>query len=176
MPIFGIVMFAWAVSQAHGFGPVFSKPTHITNGMPVTAVFFSAFTSAIAPKATLALNVCDFTRYAKNSRTVIWTNIFSLSILLTLCAILGVVVTSATQVIYGAATWNPLQVSMLMHNRAAQFFSALMWGFAVFSTNISANSTAVANDLMVFAPKYINIRRGQYICAILGLVTCPWIM
>jgi NCS1 family nucleobase:cation symporter-1 len=176
MPIFGIVMFAWAVSQANGFGPVFSKPTNITNGMPAAAVFFSAFTSAIAPKATLALNVCDFTRYAKNPRTVIWTNIVSLSVFLTLCALLGVVVTSATEVIYGKATWNPLQVSALMENRAAQFFSALMWGFAVFSTNISANSTAVANDLMVFSPKYINIRRGQYICAILGLATCPWIM
>lgn len=176
MPIFGFTLFGWAVSQSNGFGPIFNKKTNITTGMPAAAVFFSAFTSAIAPKATLALNVCDFTRYAKSSKTVVWTNIFSLSILLTLCAILGVVVTSATEVIYGKATWNPLQVSQLMENRAAQFFSALMWGFAVFSTNISANSTAVANDLMVIAPKYINIRRGQFICALLGLCTCPWIM
>jgi NCS1 family nucleobase:cation symporter-1 len=120
MPIFGIVMFAWAVSQANGFGPVFSKPSRPTGTNTVATLFFSAFTSAIAPKATLALNVCDFTRYAKNSRTVVWTNIFSLSVLLTLCAILGVVVTSATEVIYGKATWNPLQVSQLMDNRAAQ--------------------------------------------------------
>lgn len=62
MPIFGIALFAWAVHTADGFGPVFSKPTRITNGMPAAAVFFSAMTSAIAPKATLALNVCDFSR------------------------------------------------------------------------------------------------------------------
>jgi cytosine/uracil/thiamine/allantoin permease len=30
----------------------------------------------------------------------------------------------------------------------SQFFSASLWAFAVFSTNISANSTAVANDLV----------------------------
>lgn len=107
---------------------------------------------------------------------VVWTNIFSLTILVTLCAILGVVVTSAAQVIYGVSTWSPLQVSSLMGNRAAQFFSAFMWALAVLSTNISANSTAVGNDLMVMLPKWINIRRGQYITAILGLVTCPWII
>jgi NCS1 family nucleobase:cation symporter-1 len=51
-----------------------------------------------------------------------------------------------------------------------------MWGIAVLSTNISANSTAVGNDLMVLFPKYISIRRGQYLTAILGLATCPWII
>jgi NCS1 family nucleobase:cation symporter-1 len=85
-------------------------------------------------------------RYSKSSRTVVYTNIFSLSILLTLCAILGVVVTSATEVIYGKATWNPLQVSSLMGNRAAQFFTALMWGFAVFSTNSMYLTTAQAEQ------------------------------
>lgn len=113
---------------------------------------------------------------AKSSKVVIWTNIFSLTILVTLCAILGVVVTSAAQVIYGVSTWSPLQVSSLMGSRAAQFFSAFMWALAVLSTNISANSTAVGNDLMVMLPQFISIRRGQYITAILGLVTCPWII
>ena len=36
-----------------------------------------------------------------------------------------------------------------MENRAAQFFSALCWAISVIATNISANSTAVANDLML---------------------------
>ncbi|GAA6041680.1 hypothetical protein JCM8097_003081 [Rhodosporidiobolus ruineniae] len=175
MPIFGFAMFGWAVGRAHGFGPVFSKSTHITDGRTAGVVFMSAFTSAIAPKATLSLNLADFTRYAKNPRHVIWTNVFSLTILVTLCAILGVVVTSAAQVIYGVNTWSPLQVSQLM-GRAPKFFTAFCWGLAVLSTNISANSTAVGNDLMIMFPNWINIRRGQYITAILGVVTCPWII
>ncbi|GAA5830586.1 hypothetical protein JCM11251_002522 [Rhodosporidiobolus azoricus] len=175
MPIFGIALFGWAVGRAHGFGPVFTKATKITDGRTPGLVFMSAFTSAIAPKATLSLNLADFTRYAKNPRRVIWTNIFSLTVLVTLCAILGVVVTSATEVIYGKATWSPLQVSQLM-GRAPKFFTAFCWALAVLSTNISANSTAVGNDLMIMFPKWINIRRGQYITAILGVVTCPWII
>ena len=166
-------VIGWAVGRAHGFGPIFDKGTHVT-GTPAAVVFFSAMSSAIAPKATLALNIPDFTRYAKRSSTVVWTNIFSLSILVTMCAILGVVVTSAGEVIYGVSTWSPLQVSALFESRAAQFFSAFCWALSVLATNISANSTAVANDLMIVFPDYINIRRGQYICAVLGLITIPW--
>ncbi|KAJ7042474.1 NCS1 nucleoside transporter family [Mycena alexandri] len=175
MPIFGFALFGWAVGTAHGFGPIFSQKTRVS-GSPVAVVFFSAMTSAIAPKATLALNICDFTRFAKSPRAVVWTNIISLSVPVTLCAILGVVVTSATQVIYGVSTWNPLQVCELWGNRAAQFFAAFCWALAVVATNISANSTAVGNDLAIIFPRYINIRRGQYVCALLGLVTCPWVI
>ncbi|KAJ7130115.1 NCS1 nucleoside transporter family [Mycena crocata] len=177
MPIFGFALFGWAVGTAHGFGPVFRQKTDVSAaGLPVAIVFFSAMSAAIAPKATLALNICDFTRFAKSPGAVVWTNIISLSIPVTLCAILGVVVTSATQVIYGVSTWNPLQVCELWNSRAAQFFAAFCWALAVVATNISANSTAVGNDLTILFPKYINVRRGQYVCACLGLVTCPWII
>ncbi|KAJ6574876.1 NCS1 nucleoside transporter family [Mycena capillaripes] len=175
MPIFGFALFGWAVGNAHGFGPIFSHTTQVA-GPPVAVMFFSAMSAAIAPKATLALNICDFTRFAKSPRATVWTNILSLSIPVTLCSILGVVVTSATQVIYGVSTWNPLQVCELWSSRAAQFFAAFCWALAVVATNISANSTAVGNDLTILFPQYINIRRGQYICAFVGLATCPWII
>jgi len=175
MPIFGLALLGWAVGKAHGFGPIFAQKTDVS-GSPVVVVFFSAMTAAIAPKATLALNICDFTRFAKSPRAVVWTNIVSLSIPVTFCSILGVIVTSAAQVIYGVSTWNPLQVCELWSSRAAQFFAALCWSFAVLATNISANSTAVGNDLAILFPRYINIRRGQYVCALVGLATCPWII
>lgn len=56
MPIFGFTMFGWAVGKANGFGPVFNKQTNITTGVPAGVVFFTAMSSAIAPKATIALN------------------------------------------------------------------------------------------------------------------------
>lgn len=59
-------------------------------------------------------------------------------------------------------------------DRAPMFFVAFCFGFSVLSTNISANTTAVANDLMLAFPRYINIRRGQFICILLALATTPW--
>lgn len=67
------VNFLWALVAAKGFGPTFSKSTHITDGTPVAVVFFQCVTTAIGPKATLALNMPDFTRYAKYPRQVFWT-------------------------------------------------------------------------------------------------------
>ncbi|KAJ7107148.1 NCS1 nucleoside transporter family [Mycena crocata] len=168
MPIFGLALFGWAVGRAHGFGPIFQQKTDVRDSS-VALVFLSAMTSAIAGKTTLALNICA----SIFLRAVVWTTILSLSFLITLCSILGVVVTSATQVIYGVSTWNPLQVCELWSSRAAQFFAALCWALTAVATNIGSNSTAVGNDLAILFPKYINIRRGQYICAILALATCP---
>ncbi|KAK0127621.1 hypothetical protein ONS96_007148 [Cadophora gregata f. sp. sojae] len=174
MPIFGMTLFIWALVAAKGFGPTFSKGTNIIDGTPVAVVFFQCVTTTISPKATLALNMPDFTRYAKYPRQVFWTQAVGLCVLVTLCGILGVTVTSACQEIYGVTTWNPLQVSLLWENRAAQFFSALCWMFAVIGTNISANSVSFSNDLSLWFPTWINTRRGAYVCCIISIAATPW--
>jgi len=48
----------------------------------------------------------------------------------------------------------------------------LSWFIAQVGTNITGNSISAANDLCVMAPKYINIRRG---CIISAVVSC-WVM
>ncbi|KAL0256543.1 hypothetical protein SLS55_008938 [Diplodia seriata] len=174
MPVFGLTLFIWALVAAHGFGPTFSKPTQIKDGTPAAVVFFQCVTTAIGPKATLALNMPDFTRYAKYPRQVFWTQAVGLIVLVTMCGVLGATVSSAAEVIYGEVTWNPLEVAVLWNNRAAQFFAGLCWAFAVIGTNISANSVSFSNDLALWFPKYINNRRGAYICAILGICAVPW--
>lgn len=80
MPIFGITLFVWSVSQAKGFGPLFVQGTKSSTTNPAGMIFFTAMSSAIAPKATLALNIADFTRYAKSPKVVVWTNIISLTL------------------------------------------------------------------------------------------------
>ncbi|KAK5113163.1 hypothetical protein LTR85_010981 [Meristemomyces frigidus] len=177
MPIFGLTLFIWALVAANGFGPTFSKPTMITDGTPVAVVFLQCVTTAIGPKATLALNMPDFTRYAKYPKQVFWTQAVGLMILVTMCGVLGATVTSAAEVVYGVSAkkaWNPLYVATLWDNRAAQFFAGLCWSFAVVGTNISANSVSFSNDLSLWFPRYINNRRGAYICAFLSVAAVPW--
>lgn len=173
LPIFGIVLFGWAVGAAHGFGPIFDQKSN-TGSTPLAVVFFRCTVSAIGPKATLALNIADFTRYAKKPKQVWWPQFIGLVILVSLCGFLGIVVTSATKVIYGVTTWNPLQVEALWENRAAQFFASLCWAFAILGTNISANTVSFSYDLTLWFPRWVSPRRGAYICMALGTVICPW--
>merc|ERR1711964_905292 len=59
--------------------------------------------------------------------------------------------------------------------RAAAAFAAIGLIIVTLGINISANSISAANDLMAFCPKYINIRRGQLIAAVIGSwAFVPW--
>jgi NCS1 family nucleobase:cation symporter-1 len=87
----------------------------------------------------------------------------------------GIAVTSAGVIIYGEIIWDPLRLIDRWDSRAAAFFASFSFLLAILGSNISTNSLSAANDMMVLFPRYINIRRGQIICAILGgWALCPW--
>jgi NCS1 family nucleobase:cation symporter-1 len=83
-------------------------------------------------------------------------------------------------VIFGEAIWNPLDLleSFLQEGGSAQRFGvfviAAAFTLAQLGTNIAANSVSAGTDMTALAPRFINIRRGGYICALVGLVMCPW--
>lgn len=59
-------------------------------------------------------------------------------------------------------------------NRAAKFFAGLIFAFVNMGNIISGNSVPFGNDIMALFPRYLTIRRGQYLCAILAFAICPW--
>ncbi|KAF5325753.1 hypothetical protein D9611_000908 [Ephemerocybe angulata] len=119
--------------------------------------------------ATVGVNIPDFTRYASQ-----YIQIFVIPMAFTLVEI---AVTSAGEMLYKETLWDPLDLIDRWDNRPAAFFATLSFVLATLGTNISANSTAAANDLTAPLPQYIDIQRGQIICAVLqvgGWVVCPW--
>jgi nucleobase:cation symporter-1, NCS1 family len=106
-----------------------------------------------------------------------------------LTSFIGIIAGSASAVIYPekGATWNPLELLRdfitdgdqprgvgSSGDRAGTFFIAACFVIAQLGTNIAANSISAGTDLTALMPRYINIRRGGYICAVVGLVICPW--
>lgn len=94
---------------------------------------------------------------------------------------IGIIVSSSSTVIFkGDPIWNPLTLlqSFLTEggskNRAGVFFIASAFCLAQLGTNIAANSVSAGTDMTALLPRYLNIRRGGYICALVGLVMCPW--
>ena len=93
----------------------------------------------------------------------------------TLASFVGIAVTSAGITLYGQVIWDPLRLIDHWDNRAAAFFTSFAFTLGTLGTNISANSLSAGNDMTALCPRYINIRRGQVICAFLGgWVLCPW--
>jgi NCS1 family nucleobase:cation symporter-1 len=87
---------------------------------------------------------------------------------------------SSTIIFHGAPIWNPLDLLQSFldegssKNRAGVFFIALAFALAQLGTNIAANSVSAGTDMTALLPRFLNIRRGGYVCALVGLVMCPW--
>ena len=176
-PITAIATMGWIVNAAGGGGELFNLPETV-HGSTKAYLWLSCMSAVTGSWATLACNIPDFSRYAKTSRGQ-FIQLPFLPIIFTLCGVLGIVTTSGSYVLYGSYLWNPLDI--IAHwldnpgGRAAAFFAALSWYVAQVGTNITANSISAANDLTVLFPRYVNIRRGCIIAAVVGgWVIVPW--
>jgi nucleobase:cation symporter-1, NCS1 family len=177
-PIAAIALMGWCIKQAGSGGAIFEQTASVS-GQAYAWKWLQCMSSVTGSWATLAVNIPDFTRYAKSAKGQ-FIQLPFLPIIFTVCGVLGIVTTSAATVFTGQTLWNPLDIISLWLDmgsggRAAAFFSALAWYVAQVGTNITANSISAANDLTVLFPRWVNIRRGCMIAAVIaGWVLVPW--
>lgn len=174
MPILGICLFTWAVTASHGFGPLLRLPNKIENGMSLGYAFCYSITTSISANSTITVKIPDLTRYARSPRSATIAQAILNPLCITLIYFLGVIMAASSQVIYGTIQWNPIFIVLMWDDRAAKFFVGLLFAFAMIGTNVAGNSVPFANDTMALLPKYMNLRRGQFLCAFLGFVIWPW--
>ncbi len=174
----GLALLAWAYVQADGFGPMLSQPSQFDPGQPKEGkfweFFYPALTANVSFWATLALNIPDFSRYARSQRDQIVGQALGLPPTMALYSFIGVAVTSATIVIYGAAIWDPVQLLTKFQNVAVLIVAMLSLALATLATNIAANVVSPANDFAHLKPKWISFRVGGLITGVIGLVIQPW--
>jgi nucleobase:cation symporter-1, NCS1 family len=172
VPAAWVAILIWALATTNG-GQVFAqKPT--ISGSAYSWAFLSSMTSVIGNYATLSVNQSDFSRYSRVSAK--WQALYvpMLPIFFTFIAFIGIASSSAGQVHFGTLDWDPMALVAHWNSRAARFFAAFSFALACLGVNISANSLSAANDLMALMPTYINIRRGQLLCAVLCWALVPW--
>ncbi|KAL5114950.1 hypothetical protein ACEQ8H_007197 [Pleosporales sp. CAS-2024a] len=181
-PIIFLAIFGHTLHKARG---TISKSIIITEGVTVHGSvlawsFFSNLNSVLGNYATLGLNIADFSRYAtKPSAQNVQA--FVIPFIFTIVGLLGIFTAAAAEPAYGQVIWNPIQIIGLWmesgshRGRASAAFGAIGLLIVTLGINISANSISAANDLVSFWPKYINIRRGQLLAAVIGAWVCvPW--
>jgi NCS1 family nucleobase:cation symporter-1 len=177
-PIAAIATMGWCLHKAGGGGDLWALKSEV-HGSAYAWLWLSCMSSVTGSWATLACNIPDFTRYARSAKGQ-FIQLPFLPIIFTVCGVLGIVTTSATKIFTGAYIWNPLDIielwlDMGSGGRCAAFFAALAWYIAQVGTNITANSISAANDLTVLFPRWVNIRRGCMIAAVIaGWVLVPW--
>lgn len=174
LPAASIALLIWAISSVHGLGPILDKPSKFQTSAEFWNFFFPALTGMVGFWATVSLNIPDFTRYAKSQRAQILGQSLALPSSMTLFAFIGVAVTSATAILYGAPIWNPLDLAGKFESPILVSIVMIAVAISTLATNIAANIVSPANDFSNLAPDKIDFRIGGYITGILGILIFPW--
>lgn len=172
--IVGLGMLFWAWNAANGFGPIFAQPSKFETTGQAWVAFGAALTAMVGFWATLSLNIPDFSRFAKSQRAQIIGQSVALPPTMALYSFIGVVVTSATVIVFGEAIWDPGAVIAKFGNKTLSIIGLIVLSIATLSTNIAANVVSPANDFSNLAPRYISFKLGGIITAIIGILMMPW--
>ncbi|BGP18479.1 hypothetical protein JCM10213v2_006545 [Rhodosporidiobolus nylandii] len=136
--------------------------------------FMGALNSAVGSYSTLSLNIGT------------WRSQMAQVIVIPVCfvatATMGVAIASGAYKVHTLSKiqFDPTKIPQYWSTDTSLERAALFgWGFAMalsnMGSNISANTLSAANDWTALVPKYLDIRRGSLLTAILGCwATAPW--
>ena len=174
LPVAALALLYWAIKDVHGLGPILSQPSKFNSSSEFFAFFFPALTGMVGFWATLSLNIPDFTRYAKSQRAHVIGQAIGLAPSMTMFAFIGVIVTSATAIIFGKVIWNPIDLATNFENKWMISIAMIAISLSTLATNIAANIVSPANDFSNLSPAKIDFKKGGYITGIIGLLIFPW--
>ena len=169
-----IALMAWAVNAAHGFGPLLSQPGKFNTMAAFLPVFIPSLTAMIGFWATLSLNMPDFTRFGRSQREQVIGQAIALPTTMFAFAAMGVMITSATAIIYGESIWDPVKLVGKFHNPMIVAFAMFSVVVATLAVNIAANVVSPANDFANLSPKHISFKTGGLITGLIGIAMQPW--
>ncbi|CAI7643936.1 unnamed protein product [Penicillium manginii] len=159
---------------------MFEKPGSAPN---VGWAFMFGITAILGSWGSGTLGQSDWTRYAKRRFAPTLSQLIASPLTIAATATIGIIVTSASRDIMGGEIeWNPIYLLADIQDfyesspgvRAAVFFASIGMVFSQFSISVVLNSVSCGMDMAGLWPRYINIRRGGYIMACVGIAVQPW--
>jgi NCS1 family nucleobase:cation symporter-1 len=169
-----LVLVVWAVREAHGLGPLLAQEGKFRTFAEFFPIFVPSLTAMIGFWATLSLNMPDFTRFGRSQREQVVGQVVALPTTMFAFAAMGVLITSASAIIFGEAIWDPVKLVGKFTNPlvvAVAMFSVVV---ATLAVNIAANVVSPANDFANALPRFISFKTGGLITGLIGIAMQPW--
>lgn len=170
----GLLLLWWITSLAGGLGPVLSAPSKFKSTPEFLHFFIPSLTGMVGFWATVALNIPDFTRYARSQRDQMLGQALGLPLAMTLYSFIGVAVTSASVVLFGEAIWDPVTLLGKFNRPMVAFVALIALLVATLNTNVAANVVSPSNDFSNLNPRRISFRTGGLITGVIGVLLMPW--
>ncbi|KAE9971118.1 hypothetical protein EG327_009997 [Venturia inaequalis] len=175
--VFALLGWACHVSGGGLHSTLMEQKTSLV-GSAYSWAFLNGLNSMLGNYGTMAVNINDFSRYAKSTKMILG-QILVIPLSFMLMSFMGVIIAGAASDLYGEKIWDPLTIMSHWNGssgaRAAAAFVSLSFVLAQLGSNISANCVSAANDLNAMFPTYINLRRGSFLIAFIGAwALTPW--
>ncbi|MCQ2546399.1 MAG: cytosine permease [Clostridia bacterium] len=185
-PILIIVMIAlliWSAVQAghkgYSFFEVMQQPTDyalVDSLGGFWPVYLSALMGNIAFWATMALNIPDFSRYAKSQSSQFRGQLYGMPLPMALCAFVGTYFAQATKLAElkvdedgnAVAIFDPTNVFYYVDNKLVIFIAAFGVVCATITTCVAANVVAPANGISNINPRKIGYKKGVIITILIA--------
>ena len=178
------LLVAWAIMKAKatcegkpdcsGLGEIMSAEGKFKTFGEFWPVFVPSVTAMIGFSSTLSLNTPDFTRFGRSQREQAVGQVVALPTTMTVFAMMGIMITSASAVIYGEAIWDPVDLVGRFENRLLVAVAMFTVVVATLGVNIAANVVSPANDFANIKPGAISFKTGGLITGIVGIAMLPW--
>lgn len=171
-------LLLWAVSQAHGLGDLLRQKSKFESIPDFIKVFIPSLTAMIGFWATLSLNMPDFTRFGHSQKEQTIGQVVALPTAMAIFSAMGVMITSASVVIYPDAAlselWDPVKLIGRFQEPWVVVTAMFTVALATLSVNVAANVVSPANDFANAFPRYISFKTGGLITGLVGILMQPW--
>ena len=172
--ILGLALVIWMITAAKGFGPLLAQPSKFHTFGEYFKVFIPALTGMVGFWATLSLNIPDFTRFGKGQKEQMIGQAIGLPPTMLVFSAFGVIITSASAIVFGEAIWDPAVLLGKFSNPITLILALVGLVVASLSVNIAANTVSPANDFSNTIPRLISFKTGGIITGIIGILIMPW--
>ncbi len=181
-----LALVVWVITTGHANGITVGEmffapgnPEMVEENGGAVFLFMASITSNIAVWATLALNIPDFSRYAKSQKSQFNGQLIGMPVPMAFCAFVGaayaqsaIVYNEANGLAQGDAGWyNPYDVVSVLYNIPNQiivFVAAVGVIMATVTTCAAANIVAPANGFANLSPRKISYKKGVIITCLLA--------
>ncbi|MBP0619938.1 NCS1 family nucleobase:cation symporter-1 [Cupriavidus consociatus] len=176
-PAVYVVMIAlaiWLVNKAGWENVNFTLSFVKYTGWEAVPVMLSAIALVVSYFSGPMLNFGDFSRYAKDFKSVKRGNFWGLPVNFLGFSLLTVITTSATLPVFGKLITDPVETVSHIDSTFAMLLGAFTFMTATIGINIVANFVSPAFDFSNVSPKHISWRTGGMIAAVASIFITPW--
>ncbi|RDW73384.1 hypothetical protein BP6252_07291 [Coleophoma cylindrospora] len=175
-----IGMLGWALRSNGGAGNLLSSSLHLTRTEKAFRLV-QCMSSVGGTWGGAAERFSDWTRFERKRHTSTPGMVIALPVTVTLSALFGVLITTATSKMYGTVQWNPLLLLQAIQadtytpaSRAGTFFAGLGLLTSQIFVNLTQNTIPYGMDLAGLFPRYLSMKRASVMLVFLTIIAQPW--